>query len=404
MNILMLTSVYPQPDDGDYTTTATVEYFCKEWSRQGHNLIVIHNNSIFLKLLYYIPRGLKIYLEQKMQIQIPSKESIADIDRIDGNIKIYRRAMFKLWPHTAFMNSVISKQGQEILKIIYSNNFKPDYIIGHWANPQLQLIDWLKKHLKGNYKTALVFHNDCSFRDVQAYSMFKYISSIDAIGCRNKKFGKDIKTNLKLEKIPFICYSGLPNNIVDKTNIDDIISTKSRHTIICVGRLVKYKRIDLIISALAKYTYKVKTKLEIIGDGSEKDYLRDLILAKNLRNQVSMISNITRDEVFTHLKKSECFTLLSENETFGMVYLEAMLMGCITIATKGCAVDGIIINGVNGFLCEAGNEKELQDIYEKIYSMTDEDRYSMMKKAHESAKEYSDYAVASKYLNDIDKY
>ena len=89
MNILMLTSVYPQPDDGDYKTTATVEYFCREWIRQGHNVIVIHDNSVFIKPLYYIPSLLKKYIERKIQLQLPSKESITNLDRIDNKIKIY---------------------------------------------------------------------------------------------------------------------------------------------------------------------------------------------------------------------------------------------------------------------------------------------------------------------------
>ena len=48
---------------------------------------------------------------------------------------------------------------------------------------------------------------------------------------------------------------------------------------------------------------------------------------------------IPRDEVFELMKKCFCFTMVSEKETFGMVYIEAMLAGCVTVASKDGGVD-----------------------------------------------------------------
>ena len=42
--------------------------------------------------------------------------------------------------------------------------------------------------------------------------------------------------------------------------------------------------------------------------------------------------------------------MISKNEAFGLVYLEAMLAGCIVASRNG--IDGIIIDGYNGFLCD----------------------------------------------------
>ena len=46
-------------------------------------------------------------------------------------------------------------------------------------------------------------------------------------------------------------------------------------------------------------------------------------------------------------------------KTFGLVYLEAMARGCITVASRDEGFDGIIQDGVNGFLCKSGDETEL---------------------------------------------
>ena len=99
--------------------------------------------------------------------------------------------------------------------------------------------------------------------------------------------------------------------------------------------------------------------------------------------------------------QSDVFALVSEKEVFGLVYLEAMLQGCIVIAAKGGGVDGIIIDGVNGFLCEQGNSKELSGIISKILRMTDAERKQISDNAAETATQYSDSQVAKMYLSNI---
>lgn len=399
MNILMLTSVYPQPDDGDFKTTATVEYFCKEWSRQGHRVIVIHNGSKFPTPIYYIPNQIRSFLEKEMQIQFPRHASRHDIYREENDVKIYRKNMFKYKPHGSYSDEDIQKQGEKIISIIDSENFIPDVIIGHWANPQVPLLSWLKRNYKGNYRTAIVFHNDCYEADVRRYLLNKFIRDIDAIGCRNKMFGEIIKKNLNLSKQPFLCYSGIPNQIVKDTDIQRIISEKESNTIIYVGRLVKYKKVDAIIDGLAKT--KNTLHLEIVGEGSDKQIVIENINKYGLMDRINIIDQLKRDEVFRKMASKECFTMISENEVFGMVYLEAMLMGCITIASRGCALDGIIEDGVNGFLCEAGNPDELASIYDRIATLSTYEKQEIMINAYETAKMYSDENVAEKYLIDI---
>ena len=56
MNILVITQLYPQPDDvGDNKPTRTVEYFAKEWVKSGNKVIVAHCPSRFPFIFYLIP-------------------------------------------------------------------------------------------------------------------------------------------------------------------------------------------------------------------------------------------------------------------------------------------------------------------------------------------------------------
>ncbi len=93
--------------------------------------------------------------------------------------------------------------------------------------------------------------------------------------------------------------------------------------------------------------------------------------------------------------------MVSEKETFGMVYIEAMLAGCVTIASKDGGVDGVIVNEENGYLSPEGDADALAEVYKKIELMSDEDIDRLRKNAVKAALGYKDYAVAEKYLNDV---
>ena len=84
-----------------------------------------------------------------------------------------------------------------------------------------------------------------------------------------------------------------------------------------------------------------------------------------------------------------------------MVYIEAMLQGCLTIASKGEGFDGIIQNGINGFICEPGNQSDLECIYRRIGELSIDERNRIGQNAMDTAIHYSEREVAVRYLNDI---
>lgn len=108
-------------------------------------------------------------------------------------------------------------------------------------------------------------------------------------------------------------------------------------------------------------------------------------------------------QVVEHLKNSAVFIMISRKETFGLVYLEAMATGCITVAARGEGFDGIIEDGVNGFLCEAGNVAELTEIIiRKIKTMPPKNLQKISRKAIETAIELTEEKAAKRYLEAIE--
>ncbi len=402
MNILALTSAYPQPDDGNEVVTPTVQYFCRKWVEAGHKVIVVHNNSCFSKILYWIPAGIRKKLSSKLGHSFPTAKSRKKLVRDDCGVKVYRFPMVKMIPHSKFSNRVLQSQVSMIRRILESDDFVPDLIVSHWVNPQVDLMRILK-NIYPTAKASLVFHNDCSEKNIEKFKLQDISMVFDAIGCRSDVYSKHVQSCLNLSKKPFICYSGIPDE--QAASQEQFLSLRAplqrNREFLFVGRLVKYKKVDVIIRALAKEYSNKDFIFNIVGIGNEKEELQNLANELGVSKNVIFHGQISREKVFELMKKCFCFTMVSEKETFGMVYIEALLAGCVTIASKDGGVDGVIINGVNGFLSPEGDADTLAELYRKIELMSDKEIYKLRRNAIKTALGFKDSAVAQKYLNDV---
>lgn len=400
MNILVITQLYPQPDDqGANKPTRTVEFFCKEWVSSGHNVFVMHCSSKFPKIFYFTPEVLKNWLGGTSSNIIPPIESRREIFREEHGIKIFRFPMFKLFPGMGYSTKILEKQAKIIVSELTKHLFLPELVVGHFANPSTALVAILAK--KYNSKSSIVFHHDCTRENIQKYRIKEFINEIGAIGARSILEAKQIQADLNLDKLPFVCYSGVPNDAVEfaekechKMDFHDGI----RH--IYVGSLIRRKHLDVTIKAFLS-TKGPNDTLSVVGGGPEESKLRDLARSLDKTGSIYFFGRISRHEALEKMKKSQIFTLISDGETFGMVYIEAMLQGCLVIASKGGGFDGIIRDGVNGFLCNPGDSEMLETIYRRIQGMSDIQRNRIGQNAIDTALHYSEREVAERYLNDI---
>ena len=399
MKILVLTSVYPEPDDGIEIVTPTVKYFCDKWVEQEHEVIVIHNNSCFPLPFYWIPTFIRKKMESKLGHNFPVKSARNPlVNRLNG-VKVFRLPLKKTMPHGKFSSLKINNQIKKIENVLTMEKFVPEVVISHWVNPQLDLI--IKLGERYNAKTSLVFHGDCSDRNVEKFNLSEKIKRLDAVGCRNETYANYVKKKLNLKKMPFVCYSGIPDDLAQQ-QIENIDSLKLEDSLnfIYVGRLIKYKNVDVIIRALYE-KYQDKAILHIIGEGAEEDNLRQLSKKLGIEKNIIFDGQLPRNEVYSMMKKSYCFIMVSDNETFGMVYIEAMLAGCVTVASKAGGVDGVIIDGENGFLSKQGDVDELIKKLDEIENKSVEEIAKIRKQAILTAYTYRDSEIAKKYLNDV---
>lgn len=395
--------MFSQPDDaGDNKPTKTVNYFVKEWVTMGNNVVVFHCSSKFPLVYYYAPKFITQKIVGKTSNIIPPIQSRKSLDRTENGARVFRVPMMKLMPGQAYSEKIMNKYCQQVISKLDEMQFVPDLVVGHFANPSAGLVSRLAKYYSA--KSSIVFHGDCNERTIYRYELEKYVKDIGAIGTRSYIESDNVKRLLNLNTNPFVCCSGVPDEIVRKANrICDKHRNNDALNFLYVGSLISRKHVDSVLLAFDAICQKSgeKYSLNIIGGGNEESNLKELRNSLKSREKINFTGRISREEVFEYMKNADIFTLISEEEVYGMVYIEAMLQGCLVIASRGGGFDGIIKHGINGFLCEPGDNMMLTDIYESIMNMSVDEKNKIGQAAIDTAVNYSERAVAERYLKDI---
>jgi teichuronic acid biosynthesis glycosyltransferase TuaC len=180
-------------------------------------------------------------------------------------------------------------------------------------------------------------------------------------------------------------------------NQEKTFSNGKNLKIVTIARLLDFKNIDKIISALD--LIKVGFTLNIYGDGPELEPLRRQVAKSSIADQVSFQGHVDYNLVPDILAEHDLFVLPSFRELFGRVYIEAMACGLPIIGARNTGMDGYITEGEQGFLVDHTDVLELRDAIQRFIS--DETlKVTMGRKAQAFAKAFSWDVVINK-LDDV---
>jgi len=141
--------------------------------------------------------------------------------------------------------------------------------------------------------------------------------------------------------------------------------TNNQFTFISVGTLNYNKGFDLLLKAFKNANFSSDIKLKIIGDGELKKSLIDDIDNLGLHENVELLGFQPRTKIFDYYNESNVFVLASRSETFGVVFIEAMLSGLPVIATKCGGPEGLV-NEANGVLVPINDVHKLSEALIKM--------------------------------------
>ncbi len=376
MNIMIFSAIYPAPAEyGISNDTKVVHYYAKQWKNAGHNVQVVYLHMIPVKKIFKSPNPKKCF----------GFESEYEFDGINVHLLEYQL----LIPRRNYLSAFQAKDADRRLTEFIKRSDRPDKIFVHFPCS----FKGIKSITDFDCPTMAVLHNVDVGILQKREDLRDEINRYKNLGGRNKKICNAISKLLSRESS--LILSGMDESLIPAPEFIERKASQSSDLvrIVYAGNLIKLKNVDVIIKALSQTD--LNYQFDIIGDGPEMENLK--VLADN-NPRIEFKGRMSREQTVLKMREADIFIMVSSPETFGLVYLEAMAQGCITVGSKNEGIDGVIIDGKNGFLVNPGNVNELAECIKKIACIQAEPRKNIIYSAYRNANDMTDYNMAVKYL------
>lgn len=133
-------------------------------------------------------------------------------------------------------------------------------------------------------------------------------------------------------------------------------------TVLYLGRLKRYKRVDLVLRAVARLRAGgVPARLVVAGRGNAERALRTLADRLKLGEAVRFAGYVSEEEKRTLLRRAWVHTLTSPKEGWGISNLEAAACGTATVASDAPGLRDSVVHEHTGFLVPHGDVPALAE-------------------------------------------
>ena len=203
-------------------------------------------------------------------------------------------------------------------------------------------------------------------------------SRIKRLGERLKKYNKIVTICDAMKESTEKLYPFLKNKMIriynpfnferiiehSKEKVDENLKEYyEKDFIVSVMRLTENsKDFDTLISGfkLAKEN-KIKEKLYILGEGSDRDKIEEKIKKEGMENEIILLGNVKNP--YPWIKKAKILVHSSRFEGFGLVLVEGLILNRIVISSD-CPIGPreILENGEIGYLYNVGDYRKLGEL------------------------------------------
>lgn len=157
------------------------------------------------------------------------------------------------------------------------------------------------------------------------------------------------------EKVFFIPENGITPAMLQQRK--SLVEAGKPLRLLFVGRLVPYKACDLAIKGAAELLRAGQARLTIVGDGSERKVLEDLVQALGVSREVSFTGMVSHEETLQHFMKADVLLFPSIREFGGGVVFEALATGAVPVVSDYGGPGDIVHEGI-GFKIPLSNEEQ----------------------------------------------
>ena len=117
-----------------------------------------------------------------------------------------------------------------------------------------------------------------------------------------------------------------------------------------LGRLDDEKRIHVLLRAVASLTDFPNVRVELVGDGGERENLQRLAKELGISDRVAFLGHINDDELPDAYERCTAFVMPSIAELQSIATMEAMASGRPVIGANAMALPHLVHDGDNGYL------------------------------------------------------
>ncbi len=288
-----------------------------------------------------------------------------------------------------------TKFRKKIIKLLNIQSY--DIVIGVEGLYSL-LLSIVSKNIKA--KTVGWYHNSY---DAYFLSPNKYYWNISGLF---KKYIKSLDKCIVLTHLDEEKNKKLMN--IKCQSIYNPLSFESREkskclnkNLLCVARLeIEQKGLDLLIDTFEIIAKKDKEwRLKIVGEGKDKDKLKDLIESKKLEDRILIMPH--QDNIIDYYLEASIFISASRWEGFGLVITEAMECGLPIVSFKNSGPYEILSQNDSGILVENNNINKLaEELYELMINK--EKRLFMADKSLKRVKDFKRKTIAQEWIKLFD--
>jgi len=367
------------------------------------------------RFVYDLCNALAVRKKLRPIILVPHTDGNPEYEEMNG-MKVYRYKYFFSKYELISGNGIVSniKRNKSLIFLIpflvcfqfiktlsLIKKYDIEIIVANWLVPQGLVAVLVKVLFRKKIKIIVISHGG----DVALLSKNKWF----------KKIGSSIvnKVDVIIAVSSFI-KNNLQNIGYAHTNIPIIsmgVDTKKFETglfvadeekeydLIFVGRLELKKGVLYLIEALNKLNINIKTI--IVGDGTEKSKLINLVNEYKLQDNIFFTGSLNHKQILPYIIKSKVFVapsinLIDDTEGMPTVLLEAMSAGLPIITTDAGGICDVIKNDYNGIIVK---QRDADDLAEKIIYLLQNlsIRNKLQINGIECVKEYSYAPIAKKY-------
>ncbi|WP_050635231.1 glycosyltransferase [Candidatus Stoquefichus sp. SB1] len=370
MNIALFSDTYLPDINGVATSTHILK---KELKKHGHHVLVVTT---------MLPHDSDYQDDDTHVLRLPGLDLKSLYGYRASNIYSFKgmKELKDFQPdiihiQTEFGIGIFGKIAGEILNIPVCYTYHTmwaDY--SHYIAPgNIKAVDQAAKKIIE--KISKIYGDSCSELIVPSQ---KTADALREYGISNSI--NVIPTGLELDKFSIANKNQeMMNDIIHQYHL------QNKFVVTFLGRVAPEKSIDLLIEAMYEIVqYKKNICMMIVGGGPQIEELEEMVHQYGLDQYIYFTGPKESEFVPSFYHVSDLFVSASITETQGLTFIEAMASGIPVLARYDKNLEGVIIDGRNGYFF---NDKV--DLVQKIIQLSKQSLKQLTKNALEDAKQYS---------------